>query len=223
MYLFWRLFLAHLLADFTFQTNKIAEQKSKGLSWIAIHSLIFFILSLALSYEIFGKMWVYITITFLHFVVDSIRIIGIKKHKIADNVYFFGIDQVFHISIIYAFSKSFSIPISILPNEKWVLILCLYIIATHFAAVLIYYIKNFDEANIKGKEKYYGILERTYIFLCFLLPKLWIVLFPVIWIARFFWARSQFRNDYDFSTKNLITGNILVVITGIIARWIYYY
>ncbi|MCK4533056.1 DUF3307 domain-containing protein [bacterium] len=222
MFLFWRLILAHLLADFTLQTNRIAEKKSKDLFGVFIHSFIFLILSLSLSVGFLGKNWIYIVIIALsHFFIDTLRMIGIKKYKQTDNVLFFILDQVFHLSIIFLVWKCCLVFSAPLLRERWVIILSLYIIATHFATIFIYYLKNFDKTNIEGKEKHYGILERTIIFFCLLLPGFWKMLFPLIWLGRVFLSRTQWKEQLDFSRKNLIVGNGIAVIVGIIARLVY--
>lgn len=224
MVLFWRLILAHLLTDFPLQTNKIAEQKSKGIFWVIVHSLIFLMLGLILSYKFLEKIWVYIVIiTCSHFLIDSIRIVGIRKYGMSDNVLSFLLDQLVHILIIFLFWKFLFISFSPVLEEKWTVILCLYIVATYFTSIFIYYIKNFDEVNIKGKEKYYGILERTYIFFCLLLPSFWGLVFPIVWLGRFILVKSKLKKEFDFSSKNLITGNIFAILMGITARVIYYY
>ncbi len=222
MFLFWRLILAHLLSDFTLQTNRIAEKKSKGLFGIIIHSLIFLILSFSLCGRFLDKNWIFIVIIALsHFFIDTIRMVGIKKYKGMDNVWVFILDQVFHLSIIFLIWKCclvFSVPLF---RERWVIILSLYIIATHFTTIFIYYLKNFDKTNIEGKEKNYGILERTVIFFCLLLPGFWKMFFPLIWLGRVFLCRTQWKEQLDFSRKNLIVGNGIAIIVGIIARLVY--
>ncbi len=222
MFLFWRLILAHLLADFTLQTNKIAEEKSKRLFGVIIHSLIFLILSFSLCIRFLDKNWIFVVvIAFSHFLIDTVRMVGIKKYKKTDNVLFFILDQVLHITIIFLIWKFYLVFSAPLLRERWAIILSLYIIATHFTTIFIYYLKNFDKTNIEGKEKHYGILERSVVFFCLLLPGFWKMLFPLIWLGRVFLSRTQWKEQLDFSRKNLIVGNGIAIIVGIIARLVY--
>ncbi len=224
MFLFWRLILAHLLADFTLQTNKIAEVKSKNIFGVMVHTLIFFMLSLFLYNNFLENNWIYIVVIALsHFFIDTMRIVVIKKYRKKDSVLFFIVDQILHISIIFLVWKFFLVLSAPLMRERWVIVLALYIIATHFTTIFIYYLKNFDETSIKGKEKYYGIAERTIIFFCLLLPGFWKMLFPLVWMGRFFLAKTRIKEQLDYSRENIIVGSGMAIIVGIIARIVYIY
>ena len=62
MDIFWRLVLAHLLADFTFQTDFIAKWKRESIFGGLIHSFIFFVcaslLCFARLHELARAAWI---------------------------------------------------------------------------------------------------------------------------------------------------------------------
>ena len=100
-------FLAHILADFVFQSNKWAKQKnkkgfkSKYLYW---HLLLVFAFSYALSFDAWFGL-ASLAITFLHFLTDgfkpkiaNIKIGGGRPFK--KSIFF--IDQVMHIITLVA-------------------------------------------------------------------------------------------------------------------------
>ena len=58
MEIFWRLILAHLLADFTFQTDHIAAWKRRSAWGTFIHSTFQLLTSVALTLTRLGETWV---------------------------------------------------------------------------------------------------------------------------------------------------------------------
>ena len=93
----FRLIIAHLLADFVFQTNRIASGKEKGLrsSWFWIHMVIVGITTYVLLLEWRGWKTA-LTLVFLHGLIDWIKI----KIK-STNVGVFVGDQLLHIASIF--------------------------------------------------------------------------------------------------------------------------
>jgi len=76
MYIFLRLFLAHVLADFPFQFDSIFKMKTKSIWGIAVHSLIFMICAVFLSIPFLGQglMWWYIIFLGLtHLMTDKVK------------------------------------------------------------------------------------------------------------------------------------------------------
>ena len=84
-----RLVIAHLLADFIFQTDRIAEgKKSNCFSWFfVLHITIVGILTCILINDVWGGL----TITAIHAVIDFMKI---KLDK--DMLWAFVIDQLLH-------------------------------------------------------------------------------------------------------------------------------
>lgn len=116
--LFLCLVLAHLLADYVFQTDKICRQKIDN-KWRSPyqygHAFVVFALSWLVSFE-FGFWWCAIIIGVLHCVVD------IWKSYRDETVKWFVIDQMLHIAVIAGIAMlwcsncEWSVPFEIAPE-----------------------------------------------------------------------------------------------------------
>lgn len=198
MKIFFRLLLAHLLTDFTLQTNFIAKWKKKSFLGVVVHSLSFFIFGLILTWEDLNKIWFnypvklsgiwcLIILFVLHVIEDEYRSYNVRHYHIQDTILFFLWDQVIHIVLIFIFS-----PFNELETEPWVIIMCILIVGTHVLSVLLLYIDMFfyskDIAYSFFNKKYYSILINLAVMLCFLLPyKLYFIsllIAPISWILN---------------------------------------
>jgi hypothetical protein len=166
--------IAHLLADFTFQSKEWVDKKrefgfqSKHLYW---HVLVVFLFSVMLA-----DQWNFIffaaVIAASHMVVDGL------KNSLKDWKYSFFIDQVLHIGIIagmvFVYNHYFSLtPIIDLPlNTHQLMIITGYVICTKPANVLIkkilelWNIISFSgskELELENAGKLIGIMERILI------------------------------------------------------------
>lgn len=100
-------FIAHMLADFIFQTDKWVEGRNiQGVKsrYFIMHMIIVFILSWLLSFQWYF-IWGAITITLFHAMIDFV------KMRLTNNIllsrYLFFIDQIFHLIIIASVSWLF--------------------------------------------------------------------------------------------------------------------
>lgn len=100
------LILSHILADFYFQTNKIAKGKKKKAKWLFLHCMLYMLLMFLMTLCFFSEFYPVIggiVAGVVHFVIDSIKYCFTKyypreKHKISiqeKNVFF--ADQMIHI------------------------------------------------------------------------------------------------------------------------------
>ncbi len=93
-------FIAHLLADFVFQTDKwVNGRADNGIKsrYFVMHMVIVFILSWLLSFQ-WLFVWAALIITFIHGFIDVI-----KMHFTGNNCfsrYLFFVDQILHLFII---------------------------------------------------------------------------------------------------------------------------
>lgn len=226
MNVFWRLILAHLLTDFTFQTNGIAEWKRRSFWGVLVHSSIFLVLSVIFTWPLLLQTWWklpgYICVILLfaiHIVEDYYRIFSIRKVGSPDNIFFFLWDQFIHVILIFLFSP---LDTGKIFGEKLFIIFSLAVMVTHFTSIFIYYIEDAFFGNelitkrLKGK--YYLIVERLLIFACFLLPGFWWIIFPAVWIVRPFTYRNN--TEFKFSHLNVILSNLSAIGFGILARLI---
>jgi hypothetical protein len=118
MEIFWRLVLAHLIADFTLQTNYIAAWKRKSLIGISVHCAIHPIISALLTWRYLGQTWLQIgsweitgctsiAIIFItHFIEDEWRVWTVLKKWAPDNILFYLWDQMIHYTVILMVSPA---------------------------------------------------------------------------------------------------------------------
>ncbi|MBN1823880.1 MAG: DUF3307 domain-containing protein [Endomicrobiales bacterium] len=231
MQILWRLVLAHFLADFTLQTNFIADWKRRNVLGGFTHSFIFFVCGVALCFNYLGDTWLNIgnivalngwvslsILTFLHFLEDEWRGWTIKKLNTPDNFFFFIWDQFIHLLLIFVF---FPNQIGIYP-EKWVLFAILFILATHFTSVFVYFLEKdlFGDSKVLVVEKYYSMAERLATAFCLLLPGAWGFSFLGVWLLMVFVYR--YLRVKEYSLLNIVVGNLMAVLFGFAARVIYY-
>jgi len=102
MALFWRLFLAHLIADFPLQTDAVfAAKKEKG--WgVLLHGSLFGLMAILLMKPFLrsGAVWCGVVILWLfHMIVDKAKLILVRRGR-EDHLAYFLLDQVLHIGLV---------------------------------------------------------------------------------------------------------------------------
>ena len=227
MYFFWRLLLAHLLADFTFQTNRIAKWKREDISGVFFHVLIFLFFAVAINYQYLPQRDFAVAILIIaatHVIEDQWRVYSITKYNSPDNIGFFLGDQFFHILLIFVLAPVDPIAAT---TEKWVFIVIFFVVAAQFSTILIYFIKKlfYADAGIITREKYHGIAERILIVACFIIPGKWywlVLPFAVMLVLAERFSLKKTDNDLDFSAFNIITSNAMAIILSIAARSVWY-
>ncbi|PIU83542.1 MAG: hypothetical protein COS68_03515 [Elusimicrobia bacterium CG06_land_8_20_14_3_00_38_11] len=227
MYFFWRLLLAHLLADFTFQTNRIAKWKREDISGVFFHVLIFLFFAVAINYQYLPQRDFAVAILIIaatHVIEDQWRVYSITKYNSPDNIGFFLGDQFVHILLIFVLAPVDPIAAT---TEKWVFIVIFFVVAAQFSTILIYFIKKlfYADAGIITREKYHGIAERILIVACFIIPGKWywlVLPFAVMLVLAERFSLKKTDNDLDFSAFNIITSNAMAIILSIAARSVWY-
>lgn len=159
MYLFYRLLLAHIIADFPLQTSQIFKVKMNTEWGVLVHTLIVLIFSIffAFPYLEDPKFIIILWAIFLsHTVIDKIKLDYSKKNADQD-IRIFLLDQFLHISIIAALSLNFDkIYLLISPfnnaflndlihlynNDIFVISLIGYIVSVFFIPILLMYIRE---------------------------------------------------------------------------------
>jgi len=231
MEIFWRLLLAHLLTDFTFQTDFLARWKIKSAVGVLVHSLVFFVCAAALCLPEINDAWpikepyivlrgwlVIAILSLLHFLEDGWRAHTINKENSSDSFAFFLWDQLTHYFMLFVFTPAGG---SLLPG-KWVSLGILFVLATHFSAIVIYYIqKGLPRAvPILRNEKYYFILERAAMLAALLLPGFWALTFPAVLLMRKAVKKVSFPSP--FSAVNITASPLLALAFGTLARFVFY-
>jgi hypothetical protein len=148
VFIFWRLLLAHLIADFPLQTDKVFALKRKGGWGVSVHAGIVGLVTLLFSIPYLGRpqAWAAIGILWLgHVLFDGAKLqvtrrLGLK----GENLWFFLADQVFHVAVIWLVSYRLvgssvvgaSIPVY--GSTRIIRYICGYLIATYGATILIW-------------------------------------------------------------------------------------
>lgn len=130
------LIIAHLLADFTFQSTALADKKKEKFVYLIAHSIIYaatFAIACFTLIEFKNVIWFYIIIIFSHFLIDWVRIIIDCKFKKKSVVLAsFLIDQALHIAIIIASYYLFGLSI------KTTCVYAFFQKREHFRALVVY-------------------------------------------------------------------------------------
>lgn len=229
MQIFMRLLFAHLLTDFTFQNNFIAAWKRKSIFGVIAHCLIFFICGAILCFNYNNDIWfvplkingwgILLCLTVLHFIEDQWRIQSIYKKSNSDSFFFFILDQVIHIALLF-----FLVPFRLSEHiEKWIVLGIIFVLTTHFTSVFIYFLEKDIQGYSKHltNEKYYFMIERLAISLTLLLPGWWVLSSVVVWLLMFM-KQKRYCTQCTYSILNIILGNCMAVFFGLTARLIYY-
>ena len=205
MFLFLKLLLAHLIADFILQFEELYQLKVRSLWGHIFHVLIHGLVSLALLYPYLKdpRIWIFVTLlVFLHLAQDFIKYTLTKK--IPKNTFFyFMADQIVHglvlcsILIFPVSSEILGFPghplLDAVYRDNAFTLLLIYFILLTFAGS--YTIHAFYRSYIKDSRPLYGItsyeiiytlLERSIIGVIVLgAPNLlWILLTPLVGLAR---------------------------------------
>ncbi len=226
MEIFSRLLFGHLLADFTFQTNYLAEWKRhsfKGLFvHVAIHPLCYIVLvwpfinTVWVSYGSVGlNGWICILIaTLIHFLEDWFRVRQISNGW-EDNTLFYLWDQAVHIVVLWFLCPGMSQP----AQETWPIIGTLFVLVTHCATVTIWFIEKdiYGRSYPETEEKYISILQRLVVWLAFFLPHPWWLV--VLGVVLFTFGRHIWTRRLDFSWASVFMGNVIAIGCGLIARF----
>jgi hypothetical protein len=159
MFLFYRLLLAHIIADFPLQTNRIFKVKTNTEWGVLIHTLIVLIFSilLTLPYLVDPKVIIILLVIFLsHTVIDKLKMEYSKKIK-NQSTRILLIDQALHIAIIavltFNFTESyllsspfdsvlFNYLIDIYNSDIFIVSLIGYITSVFFIPILLMYIRE---------------------------------------------------------------------------------
>lgn len=195
--IFYRLILAHLLADFPFQTNKIFSVKIKYAWGVLLHCSIVWLTCMVVMYPYmhhFRMQILILLLTITHIFQDKAKIrYNLKIEN--NNVWTFVFDEIIHVFIILLVSiDAYDLvpKIGFMPdwleslywNNKFIIAAIWYVILTYGANILIGYIKFtfFDRYRLdftKSFLKYIGILERFVIASAILIGGIFYLIIPI--------------------------------------------
>lgn len=214
MILIIKLFLAHLIGDFVFQTKKSVKLKEKEKlksPVLYIHIIIHFVVLNIILWDV--TLWPLILVIIgSHFIIDVLKL---KFQKKKTKRLWFFIDQLLHIIMIFVAYFLFtdgSFEISSLFNENILLLITCILFLTQPVSILMMTI--FSKWNIEkltsGNEsledagRYIGMLERLLVFI-FIITNHWEA------VGFLITAKSVFRfGDLKESKHRKLTEYILI-------------
>lgn len=239
MNLFWLLTLAHFIADFPLQSDKIYALKSKHKWGILPHIFISFITNLLVAFPflVHRNFWIaVILLAVSHFLLDWLKIL-VTKELLSDSLALFLIDQLLHIFFIWLVCcYLFDIPSphiksnffsDIYLNKKIIISLAGLVFSVFGGGVLIHYIRKIiHRLKTKGRDEQVhfpdfnkrriGYIERFFSTLGTILGGWFIVIVPVGFISRLIFDNKN--NSRQFVMINLISGLFISIGCGLIVR-----
>lgn len=226
MEIFSRLLFGHLLADFTFQTNFLADWKRHSMKGLLVHVFIHPLCYLPLTWTYINDTWVsygslhlngwacIAIASLVHFLEDWFRVRQISGGW-DDNTFFYLWDQAVHIVVLWFLCPGLNQPLV----ETWAVMGILFVLVTHCATVTIWFIEKdiYGRPYPETEEKYISILQRLVVWLSFFLPHpWWIVVFGVV---VFTFGRHVWTRRLDFSWASVFMGNVIAIGCGLFARF----
>ena len=219
MFLFLKLYLAHLIADFILQFEELYQLKVRSIIGHVLHVAIHALVSLALvhPYLQYPWMWLFIfLVTGIHFVQDRIKYRLQQNRKIM--FLCFVVDQIIHalfLGTILFFPLSrqklgfvnFPRWDAFYQNDGITAFLITFILATFVGSYLFHafrrsYVPGTREDHaITAFEMSYGIFERTAILVIFISPtNIFLILAsPLVGCLRLFSKTLADRLDFAMS------------------------
>jgi len=233
MVIFWRLVLAHLLADFTLQFDIVNRLKRKSGWGMLIHCLTHLVTSVALTWQYLGDVWftagglavngwqALLLMFVVHYAVDELRVYSMKSWY-KDNTLSFLVDQIVHVYVLFLISPIVVPEPGLLMGETWAAIGSMLVLVTHFTTVLIYFVEKdlFGKTFPAFDEKYFLIFERVVIWAFFFAAGYWWTVFAAAWIAQLFYVKR--KRIMDLSGLNVWISVFMAVLTGFWTRYVYY-
>ncbi len=234
MIIFWRLLLAHLLADFTLQFDIVNRLKRTTLHGMLLHCGTHLVVSVIavwswlpqpwfkLGAVSINGWWALALMTVVHFIVDKLRIYSMNEMGFKDGTVSFLVDQVLHFYVLFMIAPVAVAGPGELLGEKWIGIACMLVLVTHFTTVLVYFL----EKDLFGKnfpafdEKYFLIFERVVLWAFFFAGGYWWIPFAAAWVAQIYFVKR--KRIIDLSGLNVALNVAIAVGLGLWTRYMYY-
>lgn len=134
--------LAHLIGDFVFQTNKIAELKSKGVQGIVLHVLILTAVQCAMLTLFFGPVALLsgLLVGAFHFGIDYMKKL-LSPHIRSFQTGYFVLDQGIHVGIIYVVTSLIDLQKErLIVDSQWLLFAIAIILCYFVGTILVKYL-----------------------------------------------------------------------------------
>lgn len=223
-----RLLLAHIAADFIFQTKKMVENKSWVSSYMLLHVLAVFLLTL-----LFSGLWhIALLVMVLHWFTDAGKVALQKKYPGRDYLFFIT-DQLVHlltILLVWAwkysfFEKLYSATIWPFTDYKTSLLLLGYAIVIWPVGYLLKFVLqnmalSTDAQNMEHGGKLIGQFERIIILTFVLLGQYEAIGFLITGksIIRFADKNSDMKSEYVL--VGTMMSYAVSIIIGVCINWL---
>jgi len=200
MFIFYRLLLAHVIADFPLQFTSIYRFKIKSPSGPFLHSALFSLLAIPLVWPYWNltRMWEFIFFLWLiHGIQDWLKVVIFEKYRM-DNLWVFLLDQTLHVgflAMLFPFGlakltapEALSKAVSLYNDNNVVIYVIAFISIGFGGGVLISYVKNLfyssGEVDLTSPQRYIQVVERMLIMGLMLLRGYYYLAIPGIWIIH---------------------------------------
>ena len=213
MFIFLRLFLAHLIGDFPLQTHAIYAHKVKSRAGPLMHVLIVTSVMMILTLPFLHSPWMWLILavnSIGHYIQDWAKLAILQKMENKNNFWIFIIDQIFH---ILSASAVFLTPLEssqgcpdtsgllcrLYGNNELVSMLIGWVLCGFAGTFLIACMKDtffpakFHTPFLEPVDRVYGLMERTLFFLLLNQSMVYVFLLPVFIFFKFLFANSQVK------------------------------
>ena len=250
MFLFLRLVLAHLLADFPFQTSFIFKKKFESLSGVVLHAFVFLVWAYALGFVYIKSIYFHIAVGIMfvaHIVIDAAKVHITKKYGY-DNTTMFFVDQFLHIAVkTVVFLFPFKIPslqeyltsskllnffIASYFDDKVIIYLIGYVISIFVTTILVLYVRkgirpeiNIARGVLSLKTTSYAVFERFLITTCTIIGREAMILILILVLNRLRMIVLRKRGDekyYGYDFDDLIVSVGVAFVVGIMLKYFVY-
>lgn len=216
------LLMAHFLADFQFQTEKVAQKKGRDVTYLIYHILVVWGF-LVIVFILQPKSWLAVLLIGIsHFILDYLKpgltsLLGFSKRAM------FYLDQICHLLLIFLVHHFFIQETSSLP-QWWNILLFLILITkpTNVAFKLTFekyqpQTKGEVDETIAGAGATIGFLERVIMGICILFGQFASIglVFTAKSIARY----NKISEDPAFAEYYLI-GSLFSILSTLVAAWV---
>lgn len=219
MFIFYRLLLAHVIADFPLQFTRIYRFKIESPFGSFVHSGIFSLLAILLvwPYWNLARMWEFIFfLWFVHAIQDWLKVLVFEKYHL-DNIWVFLLDQSLHVGflgMVFIFGLARLTPPDILSklvylyNDNNVVIYAIVFISVGFGGgIVISYIKNLfyssGKKDLASPKRYIQVVERMLIMGLILLKGYYYLAIPGVWLIHGGYAAFKKRSEQRFGLSSL--------------------
>ncbi len=244
MFLFIRLYLAHLIADYPLQTDKIYQLKVRSNFGLLIHAGIAALMTLVFMWPFLNhyETWLFaIMIWISHAIQDKIKLLHSAKHQRSNNVYGYCLDQIFHLLFVaivfltplknWISPKSPSLWLSWYYSDALIYFLIGFLLSTWSAT---YFIGSFKETFLKKElqtpyftkiDKYYGIVERSLFFTLSYVCTIWaVILIPLLFFIRILYSNWQIKKSNQYCMRGfIIDGAMGLIVSFILGKLVFHF